>query len=86
MEKNYFQSYIANKSSLELNSKVNLITKKFNVPFLNHAELICEVSQKKCKFLTNEGIKIFYDYGHYTIDGAKFLGKKIIDLNWLNLD
>jgi peptidoglycan/LPS O-acetylase OafA/YrhL len=86
MEKKYFQSYITNKSSLELNNKVNLITKKFNVPFLNHAELICEVSQKKCKFLTNEGIKIFWDYGHYTIDGAKFLGKKIIDLNWLNLD
>ena len=86
MEKNYFQSYIANKSSLELNNKINLITKRFNVPFLNHVELICEVSKKKCKFLTNEGKKIFYDYGHYTIDGAKFLGKKIFDLNWLNLD
>ena len=33
-----------------------------------------------------EGFKIFYDYGHYTMEGAKYLGKKIYETNWLKIN
>ena len=32
-----------------------------------------------CHGITPSGKKIFYDYGHYTIDGSKFFGEQIYE-------
>ena len=36
--------------------------------------------------MTPEGFKIYRDQGHNTYEGAKFLGKKMKDINWLKID
>ena len=86
LEKLYYESYISNKSALELDEKVIEISKKFNVTHLNQVELICKNITQKCNYLTENDKKIFYDYGHYTLEGAKYLGKKIYEINWLKLN
>ena len=86
LEKLYYKSYISNKSALELDKKVIEISKKFNVIYLNQVELICKNISQKCNYFTKDNKKIFYDYGHYTLEGAKYLGKKIYEINWLKLN
>jgi peptidoglycan/LPS O-acetylase OafA/YrhL len=86
LEKLYYKSYISNKSALELDKKVIEISKKFNVIYLNQVELICKNISQKCNYFTEDNKKIFYDYGHYTLEGAKYLGKKIYEINWLKLN
>lgn len=86
LEKLYYKSHISNKSALGLDKKVFEISKKFNVIHLNQVELICNNIIQKCNYLTENDKKIFYDYGHYTLDGAKYLGKKIYEIKWLKLN
>ena len=86
LEKLYYKSYISNKSALELDKKVIEISKKFNVIYLNQVELICKNISQKCNYFTEDNKKIFYDYGHYTLEGAKYLGKKIYEINWLKFN
>lgn len=86
LEKLYYKSYISNKHALALDKEVEEISKKFNILYLNHVELICNNNYQKCDFITPQGFKIFYDYGHYTLEGAKYFGQKIYDINWLKLD
>ena len=86
LEKLYYKSYISNKHALELNKKVAEISKKFDILYLNHVELICNNNRQKCDYLTEDKKKIFYDYGHYTLEGAKYLGQKIYDTNWLKIE
>ena len=53
---------------------------------LNKEDYMCNRVKKKCDYITPQGFKIFYDYGHYTLEGAKYFGQKIYDTNWLKLD
>jgi peptidoglycan/LPS O-acetylase OafA/YrhL len=86
LEKLYYKSYISNEPALKLDKKVREIAKDFNIIYLNHIDLICDHISQKCNFLTEENKKIFYDYGHYTMEGAKYLGKKIYETNWLKIN
>ena len=47
---------------------------------------LCNLVKKTCGILTPKGEKIFWDYGHYTLDGAKYFGKKIYEMNWFKID
>jgi len=39
-----------------------------------------------CDGITDEGYKTFYDYGHYTLEGAGYLGRRMYEINWLEVD
>ena len=39
----------------------------------------CEKKQKKCHSINEKGNKIFYDYGHLTLDGSKFIGNILFE-------
>jgi hypothetical protein len=32
------------------------------------------------------GYKIYWDYGHYTLEGAKYFGKKIFKMKWFSIN
>ena len=36
----------------------------------------CSLVDKKCEVFTDKNEKIYWDYGHYTLEGAKYFGKK----------
>ena len=46
----------------------------------------CDVKIKECHVLTDQKYKIYWDYGHYTNAGAKYLGIKSHEIGWFNLD
>jgi peptidoglycan/LPS O-acetylase OafA/YrhL len=81
----YFSSRI-----IDTNSKINLevvnLAKKYGLKLLNKEDYLCNLKKLECDYLTNDGYKTFTDYGHYTIEGAKFFGRKIYEINWLKID
>ena len=80
----YDNRYIHSKS--KINFTVKDIAKKNNIKFLNKEDFLCDLSQKKCDFITPNGYKIYWDYGHYTLEGAKYFGKKIFEMKWFSIN
>ena len=70
----------------KIDSILNLIAKKNNIKILNRKSLFCEASDEKCFILTSKNEKINIDSDHLSIAGAKFVGRRISNLNWLKLD
>ena len=69
-----------------INKKLFIISKNLNVIFLNKFDYICNEEVKFCYGVDQEGKKLFFDYSHYTNDGAIFFGKKIYETDWLKLN
>jgi peptidoglycan/LPS O-acetylase OafA/YrhL len=69
-----------------INKKLFIISKNLNVIFLNKFDYICNDEVKSCYGIDQESKKLFFDYSHYTNDGAIFFGKKIYETNWLKLN
>ncbi len=70
----------------KIDSILNLIAKKNNIKILNRKSLFCEESEEKCFILTSQNEKINIDSDHLSIAGAKFVGRRIFNLNWLDLN
>ena len=79
LEKN-FTNRISN------NLKLKEIADNSQVKFLDMQKLQCNSVIKTCDLMTPEGFKIYWDQGHNTYEGAKFLGKKMKDIDWLKID
>ena len=51
---------------------------------LNRMDYICDRDLNQC-FAINEKLeKFFYDYGHHTLEGAKFFGGRVDKVDWLS--
>ena len=81
----HFKRKLSEKYS-QINSKIELYAKKNNIIFLSQQDFQCNDLENSCFALTNTGKKIFWDYGHYTLSGAKFFGNKIHQMNWFKID
>jgi hypothetical protein len=70
----------------EQHKKLEIIAKKNQVKYLLQSDFQCDVKIKECHVLTDQKYKIYWDYGHYTNAGAKYLGIKSHEIGWFNLD
>jgi peptidoglycan/LPS O-acetylase OafA/YrhL len=70
----------------KINNNLQILSKKYNLKLLDRKELICEEILKKCYILTKSKNKINIDSDHLSIAGAIFVGKRILQLNWLNIN
>ena len=61
----------------KVNKKIELIAKKNDVFLIKREKIFCNFNQKSCPSLTEEGYKIYWDYGHITDKGAEFFAKII---------
>lgn len=68
------------------NAKVRKIAEEHGAIFLDKFDYICDEVEKTCDGITPDGYKVFFDYGHHTLEGAKHFGKKIHAINWLGLE
>lgn len=66
-----------NNKVLERIEKAKKITSENNAIFFDKIPLICNQVEKKCDAYTPQGFKTFYDYGHFTLEGAKFFGERL---------
>jgi len=85
LKKKYYKNRVVHSKSL-INKKLKELAKKNNIQFLNREDYMCNFEKEECDYLTNDGHKIFYDYGHYTLEGATYFGKKAHVMNWFKID
>ena len=83
IERETFQNASENTTIIEVNKRLIEIASRNNVIFLDTMDYICDVSEKKCRVLTPKGHLINWDYAHYSINGAKFVGSVMKEINWL---
>ncbi len=74
------------KNTNKTNSFLENLSKKNKIVYLNKIDYLCSEKDEKCKLLTPDGFKIFYDNQHYTKKGAEYLAKIIFEKSWLNID
>jgi peptidoglycan/LPS O-acetylase OafA/YrhL len=75
-------TYIQNLE--KINTKLFKIASDNKVIFFDQQSFQCNHDLKICDVITPKGNKIYWDYGHYTSEGAKYLGKKIFEKKLLN--
>ena len=83
IERKTFQNASENTKIIELNKKLFEIARENNAMFLDKMNYICDAGEEKCRVLTPHGHLINWDYGHYSINGANFLGGVMKKINWL---
>ena len=71
------QMFIDLDNKKEINLKIKKIASTNKVNLIQRKKIFCDLNKKKCPALTEDGYKIYYDYGHISIQGAKFFAKKI---------
>ena len=70
---------------LDINNQLIHFAQKYKAKFLKYSDINCNYEFKKCFALTNNGDNIYFAQNHYTLKGAKFIGKIIFDKDWLQL-
>ena len=81
----YFQNRLLHSNSA-INKKLKNFSKSNKFLFLNREDFMCDVVDQECEYVDKSGNKIFFDYAHYTRQGAKYFGEKIHKINWFKLD
>jgi len=89
----YFNAYSVGKTAQrkdsigtvkEINEAIDLIAKKFpEVTLLDRMDYICQPELKLCSGVNESLEKLFYDYGHHTLAGARYFGAEVSRINWL---
>ena len=81
----YFKNRVICSNS-NINEKLKKFTSENNLTYLNKEDYMCDILNKECDYIDEDGHKIFFDYGHYTEYGARYFGKKIYKINWLKIN
>ena len=70
-----------------INKALRNIAKNKDIVLLDKTDFICDMEAMTCDGITDEGYKSFYDdYGHFTLEGARYFGQRIHEINWLDID
>ena len=65
------------KNKENINVQILNIAKKNNVALIEREKIFCDVIKKECPAITDDGYKIYWDYGHITDKGAEFFARRI---------
>ena len=80
--KKYYKMLMDDK---KINQQLIMFSKENNIQYIDPFKYTCSDIKKTCDALTDKNEKIFYDHNHYSLEGAKYFGKKISDSYWFNL-
>ncbi len=67
-----------NKKLDALNQRLLELAKELDIPYLDKVSFVCSEDRLACDALDEDGNVLFYDYGHWTLEGAKLFGKNMI--------
>ena len=59
----------------QVNEEIRQITSVYNVPYFDQGSVYCDYEVSTCHGITDEGKKIYIDYGHRTVAGSKYFGR-----------
>jgi hypothetical protein len=80
----YYQLKDSSAQMKQTNQKIAQLASKHNLLFLIKDEFLCDRGAQACLAITSNFRKAFYDYGHYTLDGAQEFGARAFALGWMN--
>lgn len=83
-------SHVFNKSEIDYykirdpkidstNYELKKLTKQYNIITFDFSKFQCFNQNKRCKIITPNNEKIYWDYGHFTLQGAKYFGKLLLN-------
>lgn len=68
----------------EANSLITGLGSQYSqLTVLDRMDYVCDDALKACFAISEEFEKFFYDYGHHTVAGAKFFGRRVDKVKWL---
>jgi peptidoglycan/LPS O-acetylase OafA/YrhL len=86
VNKKYYEVFSEGPASdlvKSINVKLKEIADFHNVLILDRMDYICDTEKFYCYAVNEQNEKLFYDYGHHTMKGAVFFGKRVDDIDWL---
>ncbi|MBX7526972.1 acyltransferase family protein [Qipengyuania vesicularis] len=66
------------------NREIAELGRRAGVPVYSRYRLVCDDALGSCSQLTPAGKKTVYDYGHWTVDGARLFGERAADAGWFS--
>ena len=66
-----------------LNEQIRRAVEAAGGVYLDKLAYSCNEEKRGCYALNEAGYPLHYDYGHYTLDGAEFFGRRMLALDWL---
>ena len=86
IEEQYFKDYV--EFAHNINTQLSTIVDSFknpNVVFKARSDFMCENDKPRCyMYFPRENVKVLWDYGHITNDGARVLGSLVTERQWLS--
>ena len=78
----YFKAYSEGIARIaqDSNQRIRSIAKERNIPVLDRMDYVCDRANELCYGVNSNIEKLFYDYGHHTLAGARFFGKRLDQL------
>ena len=76
---------LIDKNESRKNTSLKKISKKLDIRFLDIFDFTCNIEELKCKTFDEYNKVLYLDSGHITLNGAKYYGRIISEINWLNL-
>ena len=68
----------------DLNQQVERATRSLGVPYFDKTTLVCAADGNRCDVLDGSDRILIYDYGHWTMAGARHFGQKFADTGFIN--
>jgi hypothetical protein len=66
----------------ERNAQLADLARREDLPVLDRYGLLCDAVAQRCALVTPEGRKTLYDYGHWTLEGARLAGARAAQAGW----
>ena len=61
------------------NKQISSIADELKVSFFDKVKLVCDNEKNVCSAFTDDGYKTLFDYGHWTLEGAKLFGSRLVE-------
>jgi len=85
VNRSYFENRNTYRDGVEaINKIVQDLAEKYELTYLNKEDFICDRVARTCDAMTTEGIKVFTDHSHMSVEGALYLGKNLYEEGWLD--
>jgi len=61
-----------------LNEKVSALATELNLAYVDKVPYLCNLSANACDAVDEQGNILYTDYGHWTVEGARFFGARML--------
>ncbi|RFF29337.1 acyltransferase family protein [Wenzhouxiangella sediminis] len=83
----HFDSYRAGEGRRpgleQINRSLQAVAEAHALPYLDRMDYVCARAEELCHAIDKQYRKHFYDYGHHTLQGARFFAGRVDRIGWI---